>query len=155
MVRPHRHEHTRRAGAGDARPARGHFHKEIGKISPQHPGALAIVAGATGMLGGLTLALTRSGWHVAAIARDGDRLATLAAAAANAGGRVEPCPLDLRDPAAVHLRLSELSLPAALTVAWLHEDAEGAIAPLASATRGRFIHVRGIAAMDPAKQASS
>lgn len=122
-----------------------------GTIAPA-PGTRALVAGASGMLRAATLAIARSGWHVTAIARGEESLATMAAEAGAQGARLAPLALDLRDGAAVRAQLGAASRahgPFALTIAWLPAGADDALAALAEFTEGRFVHVLGCAAEDP------
>ncbi len=131
----------------------------------------ALVVGGTGMLAAATLALARDYRVVSVIARNRDRLQDLAARlhrppggeqAAGGGpwsGIINPIALDYRDTAALRAALQDAVRqhgPIELAVCWIHRTAPAAPAVVAAFTGtperpGRFFHVQGSVAADPAR----
>jgi hypothetical protein len=109
----------------------------------------ALVVGGTGMLREAVLAL--AGTHeVTVVARGAAPLESLRAASAS----VHPVRADYGECGAFERALDGAVAargPFALAVAWIHSDAPGAPLTAARRVRGRFFHVLGSAAADPAR----
>src|SRR5690554_2861790 len=121
----------------------------------------ALVVGGTGMLRGLPLHLVRRGYTVSVIARNTQRLHSLAAAAAGSAGEIIPLSLDYGQDEALRAALAgtiEEHGPITLAVCWIHSTAPAALQHVAEAisarsTSCRFFHVRGSAVANPASRA--
>lgn len=121
----------------------------------------ALVVGGTGMLRGLTLALAEEGYTVSVIARTAARLDSLAAAAKDAPGLINPLSLDYRDGTRLQEALRRAAGqfgPIVLAVCWIHSTAPAALRQIAevigeSGAPCRLFHVRGSAVANPAAEA--
>jgi hypothetical protein len=121
----------------------------------------ALVVGGTGMLRPVTEELARRYDHVSAVARSRRDLEELERAHP---GKVHALPLDYRDTVTLRAVLDESVLvygPITLAVVWVHEEkAPEAVLAIAefvgSADEpGRYVHVRGSDAVNPAEPRES
>lgn len=79
-------------------------------IMGEGPGQVALVTGASRGIGrALSVALAGAGMRVGLLARDADRLRTVAAECADRGGSGLPVPVDVTDPAAVRTAVDEVT----------------------------------------------
>lgn len=122
----------------------------------------ALVVGGTGMLRGLSLGLAGQGYTVSVIARNNQRLQSLAEAAAEFSGHINPIAVDYGQGEQLRaslVRAIEAYGPVVLAVCWIHSTAPEALrqvaeAIAASSTSCRLFHIRGSAAANPAEKAN-
>ena len=118
----------------------------VGEVAPTGP---TLVVGGTGMLRRVTrtLALDRT---VVVVSRGGENLEALRAKAP----AVVPVIADWRKPRALERALWKATADSgafSLCIAWMHSDAVRGPETLAQFVQGRFFHVLGSAAADPAR----
>ena len=116
--------------------------------APERPGP-ALVVGGTGMLRRVarTLAMERT---VAVVSRGGARLDELIAKSPG----IVPVVADWRKPRDLERALWQVTKETgafSLCVAWMHDDAPKGPETVADFVQGRFFHVLGSAAADPAR----